>query len=362
VAQGTTGVVCLSGDETGRDRGDQPMAGRSLVAAVVLALAVLGGGGAVRDAGAAEYTIGPGDILSVSVWRHPELERQVVVRADGLATFPPVGDLRASGATSQELSRELAQRLRDYTGETMQVTVTVAVYNSRSIYLTGQVTAPGRYSFEEIPDILELLGQAGGALPGADLSSVAIVRPGVGDPQVISVDLGAYMRGTGVRLPALRPGDTVDVPALMGAGGMRGPGLVYVLGEVASPGPYPTTEALDIIQALALAGGTTPDAELSKVGVVMNSGGGQAVAVVDVERVMRDGTASPFILRAGDRVVVPKATPNIAGAIWGGAATVLGSVRDVMSSYLLYLTIDREIEDRKLRDMERRALEEAAQQ
>jgi protein involved in polysaccharide export with SLBB domain len=145
-------------------------------------------------------------------------------------------------------------------------------------------------------------------------------------------------------------------------GGMGGPGLVYVLGEVAAPGPYPTTDGLDVIQAIALAGGTTPEAELKQVGVVMNSGVGQAVAMVDVERVMRDGTANTFLLQAGDRVVVPKASVSIAGAVWAGTTTVLGSVRDVMSSYLLYLTIDREIEDRKLRELERKAAEAAAAQ
>ncbi len=136
---------------------------------------------------------------------------------------------------------------------------------------------------------------------------------------------------------------------------------MYVLGEVTAPGPYPTTLGLDVIQAIALAGGTTPDAGLDQVGVVMNSGDGQAVAVLDVERIMRDGTASAFLLQPGDRVVVPKTTMTIPGAIWAGTTTVLGSVRDVMSAYLLYLTIDREIEDRELRKLEREAIQTATE-
>jgi polysaccharide export outer membrane protein len=349
--------------QAGEKKGDQQMIGRcTLIAAVALTLAAAWSGSALSQTGGAEYLIGPGDILSVTVWRHPELEKQVVVRSNGIITFPPVGDLRAAGSSPSELSRELVQRLRDYVGETTQVSVTVSTFNSRAIYLTGQVTAPGRYSFEQIPDLLQVLSQAGGPLPSADLSSVSIVRPAPGGPQVIKVDMSAYMRGGGEKLPTLQPGDTIDIPSLMGAGGMTGPGLVYVLGEVAAPGPYPTTEGLDILQAIALAGGALPEAELKQVGVVMNSGGGQAVAMVDIERVMRDGTANPFLLRAGDRVVVPKASLSIPGVIWAGTTTVLGSVRDVMSSYLLYLTIDREIEDRKLRQLERNALENTPQQ
>ena len=93
----------------------------TLIAAVALSVAVGWTGAAPAQTGGAEYTIGPGDVLSVSVWRHPELTQQVTVRSNGQATFAPVGDLRAAGATPTELSRELVQRLRDYTGETTQV-------------------------------------------------------------------------------------------------------------------------------------------------------------------------------------------------------------------------------------------------
>jgi polysaccharide export outer membrane protein len=342
------------------EKGDQPMGARlTLIAAVALGVAVGWTGAAPAQTGGAEYTIGPGDVLSVSVWRHPELSQQVTVRSNGQATFAPVGDLRAAGSTPTELSRELVQRLRDYMGETTQVSVTVATFNSRTIYLTGQVAAPGRYSFEQIPDLLQLISQAGGPLPGADLSGVTLVRRTAAGPQVIKVDVAAYMRGTGDALPTLQAGDSVDVPSMIGAGGMSGPGLVYVLGEVAQPGPYPSTEGLDVIQAIALAGGTTPEAELRSVGVVMNTTGGQSVAIVDAERVMRDGTATPFLLQAGDRVVVPKATPSIPGAVWAGTTAVLTSVRDVVSAYMLYLTVDRELEDRKLRQLQIDALEAA---
>ena len=300
----------------------------------------------------AEYVIGQGDVLAVSVWRHPELERQVVVRSNGMVTFPPNGELMASGLTPSELSREIMQRLRDYTRETTQVTVSMAQFNSRAIYLTGQVTAPGRYSFERLPDLLQLLSQAGGPLPGADLSNVSIVRPATGGADVIRVDVSAYMRGENTApLPVLRPGDTLEIPSLaFGGAGVGSGGLVYILGEVASPGAYPATDGLDLLQLLAIAGGTTPDARLSDVSVVMDAGTSQVVASVDLEGVIHDGTAAPFMLSSGDRVVVPGATGSLLGQTLGITSTVLGYGRDVLSSYLLLLSVEREIDDRAARE------------
>lgn len=311
-----------------------------------------------------EYLIGPGDMLSVSVWRHPDLERTVVVRSNGMVTFPPIGELMASGLTPTELSREIMQRLRDYTRETTQVTVSMAQFNSRAIYLTGQVTAPGRYSFERLPDLLQLMSQAGGPLPGADLSNVSIVRPAAGGAEVIKVDVSAYMRGQQTSpLPVLLPGDTVEVPSLvMGSGALGGGGLVYILGEVTAPGAYPSTDGLDLLQLIALAGGTTPEARLDDVAVVMDGGTSQVVAKVNLARVIEDGTASPFVLGPGDRVVIPGSASNLLAQTLGITSTVLGYGRDILSSYLLYLSVEREIDDREARAAAEAAAAAAAAQ
>lgn len=295
-----------------------------------------------------EYVIGVGDVLVVSVWRHPEMDARVVVRSNGAVTFPPVGDITAAGMTPAALARDLTQRLRDYTRETNQVTVTVEQFISQGIFVTGQVAGPGRYSFEEMPDIIRLLSQAGGALPSADLSSVSIIRTGAEGPRVIPVDVGAYMRGdiTGA-MPTLQPGDTVEVPSIAGGGGVSGPDVVYILGEVNRPGAYPATGGLDVLQAIALAGGATQRARLDEVAVVMDDGDGQVVAIVDAERLIRDGSARVLEARAGDRVVVPAMETGLAAKVIGGAGVVLDATTSVLSTYLNYLTIDRVLDERE---------------
>ncbi|MCD4690672.1 polysaccharide biosynthesis/export family protein [bacterium] len=295
-----------------------------------------------------EYIIGAGDLLTISVWRHPELDRPVTVRSNGLITFPPVGEMMAQGLTATSLGRELTQRLRDYTRETNQVTVTIDQFRSRSIFLTGQVALPGRYSFEQIPDILQVMSQAGGPLPSADLAAVSIIRPTRSGPEVIGVDLAAYMRGGRTEpLPELLPGDTIEFPAIYG-GGMTGPGLIYIIGEVHAPGAYPSTEQLDVIQALALAGGPTRDAALSDIVIIMDGGESQVAANIDVSSIAKHGTGQPFYLAAGDRVIVPAAGTSIGEVLLTGAGSLLDATREVLQAYLLYLSVDRSVEERRL--------------
>jgi len=324
------------------------MCRRSLLVALLPVLVTMMALAPVATAQQAEYMIGAGDILAVSVWRHADLDRNIVVRTNGLITFPPVGELMAQGMTPTALGRELTLRLRDYTRETNQVTVTIVQFNSQAIFLTGQVAMPGRYSFERLPDILQVLSEAGGPLPMADLSSVAIVRPSAAGPEVISIDLGAYMRGESAdALPELRPGDTIEFPVSYG-GGVTGSGNIYVLGEVNRPGAYPLTEGMDLLQVLAMAGGATREAALSDVVVVMDAGGNQVAANVDLNRITSDGAARPFRLSGGDRIVVPMEGSSIGDVLLSGAGSLLSATTRVLQGYLLYLSVDRTLEDSRL--------------
>jgi len=318
-----------------------------LVAAVALVLLTT----AASAQRTAEYRIGQGDNLNISVWRHPDLERVVVVRANGLITFPPIGDVTAAGLTTSDLAREIMQRLRDFTRETTQVTVTVTQFNSRALFLTGQVVAPGRYSFEAMPDVLQLLSQAGGPLPSADLSNVSVIRATATGPEITTIDVTAYMRGESTALlPDLQPGDTVDVPSIIGAGAMGGQGMIYILGQVNAPGAYPAGDGTDLLQIISLAGGTTSAAELDKVAVIMTNESGQVVARVDLNEVIENGSSNPFMLAGGDRVFVPSYESSIAEQIWGGVGDAFQFTLDAASAWLLYLRLDEAIDDQAARD------------
>ncbi len=283
-------------------------------------------------AAAADYRLGPEDVLQVSVWLHPELERTVTVRADGSVTLPPIGDLKAAGLTPKEFGDRAAERLSSYLRQTTTVTITVVQYMSRSVFVQGSVAKPGRYGFETIPSLVDVLAQAGGALPGTNLSAVQIVRREGESTRMLSADVAAVLRtGDTSSLPPLRPGDTVILPSGSAAASGGSGEAVAVLGEVSRPGLYPAAEPADIWVLLAQAGGTTERGRLNDVRLLTRGGAGVTVSVLDLAAVLERGSRAPQLVRPGDVVVVMPKGPSF----WGGLTTVLGLSRDALNVLLL---------------------------
>jgi len=284
---------------------------------------------------AQEYVIGPEDVLQISVWMHPELEKTVSVSADGSITFAPIGDLKASGLTPAQLADRLGDRLSTYLRQTSTVTVTVTQFLSRSIYVSGAVAKPGRYGFEKIPGIVDVINQAGGALAGADLTQVQVVRREGDRRRTFTMDVASAMRdGVGTNLQPLRPGDTVVISA--GLGGTVAPGEASgVIGEVNKPGLYPVGAGQDIWTLLAAAGGLTRSGNLSDVRVITRQQGGQAVVTVNLKDQLHRGSRTPFIVHAGDVVVVAPSGSSGVGRAWTGLTQLLAVSRDILNLVII---------------------------
>src|SRR5262252_8683995 len=119
---------------------------RALVAAVVCAL--LSGPLASSEEPAPDrggYQIGAGDVLEISVWKNPELSRQVTVRPDGMISLPLVNDVHVAGLTPMELRDLLAKRLAEYVPSAV-VSVIVNKVESYSISVVGSVAKPGKFT------------------------------------------------------------------------------------------------------------------------------------------------------------------------------------------------------------------------
>ena len=289
---------------------------------------------AVAPARCEEYVIGAEDVLQVSVWMHPELERAVTVVADGSITFPPVGDLKAAGQTPNQLAARLADRLSSYLRQTATVTVTVTQYLSQSVFVSGGVAKPGRYGFERLPGLIDVISQAGGAVAGADLSQVQIIRRD-GDlrrPQKVDV-ARALADGTAAALPALRPGDTVVVPAGSGGGVPATGDAAGVLGEVTRPGLYPMGQGQNLWMVLAAAGGITVHGNLGDVRVVRPQEGATSVFRVNLKDQLRQGSRDPFVVHSGDVVVVTGS--GSWGTTWNVLTQFLSISRDLVNVVVL---------------------------
>ena len=90
------------------------------------------------------YTIGPGDVLAVNVWKEPDVSRSVPVRSDGKISLPLAGEMQASGMSPKQLEGEIASRLQSYLSDP-EVTVIVQEIRSQKFNILGQVAKPGTY-------------------------------------------------------------------------------------------------------------------------------------------------------------------------------------------------------------------------
>ena len=286
---------------------------------------------------AEDYQIGAEDVLQISVYLHPELERTVTVDANGTVTLPPVGAIKAVGLTPRQLGDQIADKLSTYLRQTTAVTVTVTQYMSRSVYVTGAVARPGRYGFEIIPSLPDAIAQAGGAVVGSDLSRVQVVRTEGTQRKTMYADVARVLRdGDTSALPALKPGDTIVVPQGIGAAAYAGEGVGgAIIGEVQHPGIYPVGAGQDLWTVLAGAGGVTPNADLRNVRILTRQGEGYNALRLDLRAILDNGSRSGLTVKDGDVVYVPSTANSGVSRATLALVTVIGVTRDVFNILVL---------------------------
>ena len=145
------------------------------LAAVIVIAAMNAAAPADSAVAAGSYTIGPEDVLEISVWREEELHREVLVRPDGGISYPLVGDEKAAGKTAEEVQTIITERLRRYIPEAI-VTVSVKELVGYRIYVLGKVNKPGQYVVGRYIDVLQALTLAGGLTPYAKEEHIQIIR------------------------------------------------------------------------------------------------------------------------------------------------------------------------------------------
>ena len=159
------------------------------------------------------YTIGAGDTLDISVWQHPDLARVVAVRPDGRISFPLVDDAYVSGLTPEQvdavLTNEISKTIRK-----PSVTVIVTGFQSRGVYVLGEVNRPGRYTLTQPTTATEIIARAGQWRDSGVLTSVMVVRRGwTKQPKVYRVNLAKVVKeGDASKDMVLQDGDVVFIP------------------------------------------------------------------------------------------------------------------------------------------------------
>lgn len=262
---------------------------------------------------AADYIIGPEDVLQISFWQDPTLNQQVMVRQDGKITLSIIGEITAVDMTSKELAEKIEKNVSIYNKKISQATVTVVRFNSQKIFLAGQIDRSGKMTFEVIPDIWTIIKEAGGATDQGDLTRVTIIRSEESGGEIIYVNvLEAVAKGTIDKLPKIRKGDTIEVPKMVG--GVPGrqlttdysdrKNLYYIIGQVLSPGHKPYEGETDIMDAIGKAGGLTGNADWDNAKIISKNGDGTSVIHFSLREYLNNGKARRIKIKPEDTIVI----------------------------------------------------------
>lgn len=223
------------------------MAGLLLVAALP-ALAQPSPAAAPASAAAAEYRLGAGDVIRISVYQNADLTLETRVSESGLVSYPLLGNQRLGGLSVTQAERLLAEGLKNGNFvKSPQVTIAVLQVKGNQASVLGYVNRPGRFPIE-VADmrLTDLLALAGGvATTGAEVLVLSGTRDG--QPYRAEIDL------PGIFAPGGRSGDLLvqngDVLWVD-----RAP-IVYIYGEVQRPGAMRLERGMTLMQSLAAGGG-----------------------------------------------------------------------------------------------------------
>ncbi|MBO0351450.1 SLBB domain-containing protein [Phormidium pseudopriestleyi FRX01] len=270
------------------------------------------------------YQLAPGDQLVIDVQPYQNISIQTVVNPQGQIVMQLLGPLEISGLTAEQAQQRIQSGLNQFLVDP-QVNVALIAKRPVNITVTGEVTQPGFYAFPaENARISEVLAAVGGTTPGSDLTSILIRRP-LGDGRFLQQRfnlLVSLQAGSPPPDLLLQEGDILIVlkqslseaqindSNIIARSRLSPPQAVgiRVIGEVTRPGFYNLPPSFNPIQdALVIAGGSTPAADLRSVRVRrVLSDGLLSEETIDLYSPLQTGTPFPELrLGNGDIIIVP---------------------------------------------------------
>lgn len=237
---------------------------------------------------AADYMIGPEDVLDISVYDHPEMTSTVRVDGKGSVVLPLLDSVEVAGMTVGEMSKKLTVLLADGYIVNPQVNVFVKEFRDQKAVVLGQVSKPGLYELRPKTTLLELISQAGGLTREAGDLATLKRETAVGTEE-IKIDLDRLVEQGDTSLNVqIMDGDKIFIVKA---------GEFFVTGEVKKPDSYKYQDELTLIKAIALAGGFTDTASPDNVNIVRKIDGKEEV----IKRARLDEGILP-----DDVIVVPE--------------------------------------------------------
>lgn len=160
-----------------------------------------------------QYTINPGDVLNISVWKEETLQQELRVLPDGTISFPLAGVINVAGKSIQTIQKQLADKISTYITGPVVVNITVKSVEGNVVYVLGQVKTPGHFIMLAQTDVMQALSLAGGLTPFAKANSIIILRRNKNGSEAIKFEYGELETGDGLNQNhLLKSGDVIVVP------------------------------------------------------------------------------------------------------------------------------------------------------
>ena len=170
-----------------------------------------------------QYTLGKEDVIEVSVLRHPEVSGQFIINSEGKIQYNFIGDITVEGLKKDEVKNLLVERLSEYI-ITPDVTVKITGYNSKIVYVVGEVGNPGKiYMRGDTITVREALVQAGLPLLSGKTTVSKLITPSeTGKVEKKNVNVHRLLYEGDLRENLImKPGDTLYIPPTFMAKAMR---------------------------------------------------------------------------------------------------------------------------------------------
>jgi polysaccharide export outer membrane protein len=245
-----------------------------------------------------------GDLVEVGVYNVPELTTKARVSSRGEIYLPLIDYVHVAGLTAEE-AESLVQKLLSDGGfvKNPHVTLFVDQYASQGASVLGEVAKPGVYPVPGQQRLFDLISAAGGFTEKAGRSITVTHRDQPDKP--ITVPLSRNVTDNPESNISVLPGDTIIV---------RKADLVYVVGDVGRPSGFLMDSGhLTVLQAIALAGGTTRTANLGGARIIRKGPDGITETSVELKKILR-AKAPDVTMQADDILFVPtSATKALAG-------------------------------------------------
>lgn len=158
------------------------------------------------------YLIGPGDVIEISVWNEPALNKQLIVPPDGVISFPLINPIKVTNLTITALKKSVTAKISEYIPDAT-VNVLLLEINSLKAYVIGKVQKAGEYPITMDTTVLQILAKAGGLTPFASDGNIKILRQK--NKKIINIpfDYGEVEKGKNLEQNiVLEAGDVVLVP------------------------------------------------------------------------------------------------------------------------------------------------------